>query len=156
LDRRLTRAAPPRLDAIRLERVSLRLGRHWALRDVSFELRAGERWLLSGLNGSGKSVLLKLLRGDLWPTPTGRERRQYLHDGEWHDEPLFARERIAYLSPERQDRYERHGFDLRVAEVVATGFTGDDLLLEPLAGSQRREVRRALRGVGLAGLAAST
>jgi molybdate transport system ATP-binding protein len=152
LARRLTRAASPRLDAIRLERVSLRLGRHWALRDVSFELRAGERWLLSGLNGSGKSVLLKLLRGDLWPTPTGRERRQYLHDGEWHDEPLFARERIAYLSPERQDRYERHGFDSRVADVVATGFTGDDLLLDQPSATQWRAVREALRGVGLAGL----
>jgi len=122
------------------------------LRDVSFELRAGERWLLSGPNGSGKTVLLKLLRGDLWPTPTGGERRQYHHAGEWHDQPLFARERIAYLGPERQDRYERHGFDLRVAEVVATGFTGDDLLLESPSAGQWREVRRALRDVGLAGL----
>ena len=150
--RRLTRAERPRLDAIRLERVSLRLGRHWALREVSFELRAGERWLLSGPNGSGKTVLLKLLRGDVWPTPTGGERRQYHHAGEWHDQPLFARERIAYLGPERQDRYERHGFDLRVAEVVATGLTGDDLLLEPPSAAQWREVRRALRDVGLAGL----
>ena len=150
--RRLTRAARPRLDAIRLERVSLRLGRHWALRDVSFELRAGERWLLSGPNGSGKTVLLKLLRGDLWPTPTGDECRRYHHAGEWHDQPLFARERIAYLGPERQDRYDRHGFDLRVAEVVATGFTGDDLLLEPPRAGQWRAVRRALRDVGLAGL----
>lgn len=150
--RRLTRARRPRLDAIRLERVSLRLGRHWALRDVSFELRAGERWLLSGPNGSGKTVLLKLLRGDLWPTPTGGERRQYHCAGEWHDQPLFARERIAYLGPERQDRYERHGFDLRVAEVVATGFTGDDLLLEQPSAAQWREVHRALRDVGLAGL----
>lgn len=150
--RRLTRAARPRLDAIRLEHVSLRLGRHWALRDVSFELRAGERWLLSGPNGSGKTVLLKLLRGDVWPTPTGRECRQYHYAGEWHDQPLFARERIAYLGPERQDRYERHGFDLRVAEVVATGFTGDDLLLEPPSAGQWREVGHALRDVGLAGL----
>jgi molybdate transport system ATP-binding protein len=152
LARRLTRVERPRLDAIRLERVSLRLGRHWALRDVSFELRAGERWLLSGPNGSGKTVLLKLLRGDVWPTPTGGERRHYHYAGEWHDQPLFARERIAYLGPERQDRYERQGFDLRVAEVVATGFTGDDLLLEPPSAGQWREVRRALRDVGLAGL----
>jgi len=152
LARRLTRSARPRLDAIRLERVSLRLGRHWALRDVSFELRAGERWLLSGPNGSGKTVLLKLLRGDLWPTPTGGERRQYHLAGEWHDQPLLARECVAYLGPERQDRYERHGIDLRVAEVVATGFTGDDLLLEPPTAAQWREVRRALCDVGLAGL----
>ena len=69
--RRLTRDARPRLDAIRLEQASLRFGQHWALRDVTLELRAGERWMLSGPNGSGKTALLKLLRGDLWPTPTG-------------------------------------------------------------------------------------
>jgi molybdate transport system ATP-binding protein len=132
--------------------VSVRFGRHWALRNVSFELRAGERWLLSGANGSGKTVLLKLLRGDLWPTPTGRERRQYRFEGEWHDQPLFALERIAYLGPERQDRYERHGLDARVADVVATGFTGDDLLLESLTAGQKRAVGVALRDVGLPGL----
>jgi molybdate transport system ATP-binding protein len=132
--------------------VSVRLGRHWALRDVSFEVRAGERWLLSGANGSGKTVLLKLLRGDLWPTPTGRERRQYRYEGEWHDQPLFARERIAYLGPERQDRYARHEFNARVAEVVATGFTGDDLLLELPTARQWRAVSDALGHVGLVGL----
>jgi len=153
LARRLTQKTQPRLDAIRLERVSLRLGRHRALRDVSLDLEAGDRWLLSGPNGAGKTALLKLLRGDLWPTPTGLEHRRYRLDGEWHAQPLFARDRIAYLGPERQDRYDRHEFDLRVADVVATGFTGDDLLLEPPTEAQWRDVARALNDVGLAGLA---
>lgn len=149
----MTRPCTPRLTVIRLEQVSVRLGRHWALRDVTFELRAGQHWLLVGPNGAGKTVLLKLLRGDLWPTPTGRERRLYACDGEWHEQPLFARERIAYLGPERQDRYDRHGLDLRVAEVVATGYTGDDIPLERATALQQRGIRRALTGVGLAGLA---
>ncbi len=142
-----------RLEAIRLEQASVRLGRHWALREVSLELRAGERWLLAGPNGAGKTVLLKLLRGDLWPTPTGRERRRYRLDGEWQDQPLFARERIAYLGPERQDRYERHGLDATVAAIVATGLAGEDLLLEEPNATQWRQVGEALAGVGLAGLA---
>ena len=149
----MRRAAATRLDAIRLELASVRLGRHWVLRDVSFELRAGQRWLLAGPNGAGKTVFLKLLRGDLWPTPTGRERRLYRYDGEWLAQPLFARERIAYLGPERQDRYDRHGLNLRVAEVVATGISGDDLLLAQPTDAQWRRVRRALAHVGLAGLA---
>ena len=149
---RLIHPPAPRLSAIRLERVSVRLGQHWALRDVSFELRAGERWLLTGPNGAGKTVLLKLLRGDLWPTPTGREQRAYLLQGEWQAQPLDASGRIAYLGPERQDRYERYGLDAPVADIVATGFTADDLLLEQPTAAQRREVRRALEGVGLAGL----
>ena len=152
--RRLTAASVPHLAAVRIESASIRLGRRWALRDASFEVRAGQRWLLAGPNGAGKTVLLKLLRGDLWPTPTGRERRLYLVDGEWQDQPLVARERIAYLGPERQDRYDRRELDLRVDEVVATGFTHDDIPLEVPTAAQRRAVRRALQDVGLAGLAA--
>jgi molybdate transport system ATP-binding protein len=131
----------------------MRLGRHAALRNLSLELRAGERWLLAGPNGAGKTVLLKLLRGDLWPTPDGRESRRYLIGGQWQDTPLEARERIAYLGPERQDRYDRHGFDSRVADIVATGVTGDDLLLEVPTPRRWRQVMRALEDVGLAGLA---
>ena len=151
--RRLTTASVPQLAAVRLEDASVRLGRRWALRDASFEVRAGQRWLLAGPNGAGKTVLLKLLRGDLWPTPTGRERRLYLLDGGWQDQPLLARERIAYLGPERQDRYDRRELDLRVDEVVATGFTHDDIPLDVPTVVQRRAVRHALRDVGLAGLA---
>jgi molybdate transport system ATP-binding protein len=142
-----------RLEAIRLVQTSVRLGRHWALRDVTLEIRAGQRWLLEGANGAGKTVLLKLLRGDFWPTPTGRERREYRLDGHWQDQPLLARDRIAYLGPERQDRYDRHGLDARVADVVATGLTGEDLLLEEPSAAQWREVHLALADVGLAGRA---
>lgn len=151
--RGLKRTQAPRLEAIELEHASVRLGRHWALRDVAFELRAGQRWLLAGHNGSGKTVLLKLLRGEVWPTPTGRERRRYRMDGAWHEQPLEARERIAYLGPERQDRYDRYELDARVGEVVATGLSGDDLLLEQPSVAQWRDVHRALRDVGLDGLA---
>ena len=50
----------------------MRRGTRWALRDVSLMLHVGERWLLTGRNGSGKTMLMKLLRGDVWQTPTGR------------------------------------------------------------------------------------
>ena len=151
---RAPRPAPrPRLREIELQGASVRYGRHWALRDVSFNLRAGERWLLVGANGAGKTVLLKLLRGDLWPTPTGRERRRYRLGRVWHEQPALAREHIAYLGPERQDRYERYQWNLPVAEVVATGLFETELLLERPTRPQRRAIAAALEAVGLAGLA---
>ncbi len=40
----------------------------WALNDVSFEVRAGEAVGLIGLNGSGKSTMLKIIAGVMKPT----------------------------------------------------------------------------------------
>ena len=62
---------------VSLRAVSVRRGREWALRDVTLELAPGGRWALLGENGSGKTQLLKLLAGEVWPTPTGSEARVY-------------------------------------------------------------------------------
>jgi len=154
--RGVSRAVPAgrRLERIEVGNASVRLGRHWALRDVSLDVRAGERWLLLGPNGAGKTVLLKLLRGDVWPTPTGRETRRYhLRDGEVLEQPLFAAGRIAYLGPERQDRYVRYESTLDVAQVVLTGYDDSDFPLQSATPTQRRRIRQVLQQVGLAGYA---
>ena len=155
--RGVSRAVPAarRLERIEVATASVRLGRHWALRDVSLDVRAGERWLLLGPNGAGKTVLLKLLRGDMWPTPTGRETRRYhLRDGEVLEQPLLAADRVAYLGPERQDRYVRYESQLDVAQVVLTGYDDSDFPLQPAAPAQQRRILQVLRQVGLAGYSA--
>ncbi len=44
-----------------------RFARHWALQNVSFEVRRGQAFGIVGHNGSGKTTLLSLLLGSLLP-----------------------------------------------------------------------------------------
>jgi iron complex transport system ATP-binding protein len=41
------------------------------LHHIDWTIHAGENWAILGLNGAGKTTMLKLIHGDLWPT-TGR------------------------------------------------------------------------------------
>lgn len=127
---------------IELSNCSLILDEHPVLEEVSFTLRHGERWALVGANGSGKTMLLKLLRGDMWPTPTGSQQRR----------SSLAKEQIGYVGPERQDKYVRYDWNLTVTQVVTTGLFDEDIPLTEPTHPQRERVARVLRRFGLWGL----
>jgi ribose transport system ATP-binding protein len=57
---------------LRAEGVSVTFGRHRVLRDVGFEVGAGEIHALIGQNGSGKSTLVKVLTGLYTAEPGAR------------------------------------------------------------------------------------
>jgi len=139
--------------SVSLHAVSVRRGRRWALRDIDLQLQAGERWALIGENGSGKTQLLKLIGADVWPTPTGRERRVY-RIGRREVDLIEAKPHIAYIGAELQDKYTRYGWDLAVRDLIATGLHRTDLLLRPVTAAQRRRIDSTLRVCGLTRLAA--
>ncbi|MCK6483830.1 MAG: ABC transporter ATP-binding protein [Phycisphaerae bacterium] len=72
--------------------------RHEALRDVSFEVRAGEAFGVIGPNGAGKSTLLKLLAGLLRPDAgdieTARPVSALIELGAGFQDDLSGRENI--------------------------------------------------------------
>ena len=53
---------------LEVSNVSQKFIRSWVFKDISFELTAGDRLLLTGSNGSGKSTLMRILAGQLTPS----------------------------------------------------------------------------------------
>jgi molybdate transport system ATP-binding protein len=139
---------------IQLDRLRLHRAGRIVLRDISWRIGQGERWLVVGASGAGKTQLLKIVAGDVWPDEATHPVRRYRLDGEWHEQPADVREEIAWLGPERQDRYERYGWDFPAIEVVGTGLARSDLPQGRLAPRERAACLALLRRAGIARLAA--
>ena len=136
-----------------LENVSLSLGGRAVLRGIDWQVRPGQRWVLIGPNGAGKTQLLKLLAGDVWPSPGGAHLRRYSYRGESFHDPYGVKQEIAYLGAERQDRYEHYQWNHRVDVVVGTGLHRTDIALEPLSPRERVRVGQLLRRLRIEALA---
>ncbi len=146
-------AGDSRYVEVRLKRIDLERGGRPVLHDVAWTIKPGERWVLVGGNGAGKTQLLKLISGAVWPTPTGRESRRYVWDGETWPTPADVKDEIAYVGPERQDKYERYGWNHSVTEVVGTGLYRTDIPLNPLTGADHKKIASLLKGIGITDLA---
>lgn len=53
---------------LQLDRVSLKRGGKWILKDIDWKVQQNENWVLYGLNGAGKTALLNMLCSYYFPT----------------------------------------------------------------------------------------
>ena len=102
---------------VRLKDVTIAYGGKTILDNVSWDIKRGEHWALSGHNGSGKSTLLNLITAD--------NPQSYACDIE-----LFGRKRgsgesiwdikreIGYVSPELHRAFQKN---VSVRDIVASG-----------------------------------
>jgi molybdate transport system ATP-binding protein len=146
-------AASSRYVEVRLKRIHLERGGRPVLHDIAWTVKPGERWVLCGGNGAGKTQLLKLVSGAVWPTPSGRESRKYIWAGETWATPADVKDEIAYVGPERQDKYERYGWNHTVTQVVGTGLYRTDIPLNPLTKKDEATIAALLKRIGIAHLA---
>jgi len=144
------RAAQHRF-SVSLRRIDLDRGGRPVLRDVSWRIQANQRWLLIGGNGAGKTQLLKLVSGAVWPKPGPGTRRYRVH-GEVFDTPAGVADEIAYVGAERQDRYEHYEWNFRAREIVGTGLHRTDIPMQELTPAENRRAAGLLGRLGIAQL----
>ena len=127
--------------------VALDEGATVVLRDVTWRMNEGEHWMLLGDNGAGKTSLLRLIMGDLWPAEGGCIHR--FGERGFTDVWKIKRQ-IGYVSQELQARYHH---DITARQVVGTGFTASVGWLSRLELEQEQRVDEVLAELGLTALA---
>lgn len=113
---------PPRPvgeELIRLEDVTVGYGGRPILDGLDWQVRSGERWIVSGPNGSGKSTLLGLLYGD---HPQAYANAVYLF-GQRRGRGISIwdiKARTGFVSPELATHFRER---VSAGDVVLTGYT---------------------------------
>jgi molybdate transport system ATP-binding protein len=146
---------------VRLRNLGLRRQGRVVLDAVSWNIRPGQRWVLAGGNGAGKTQLLKIIAGSVWPAPAdtrspsavANSSRRYRWRNETFMSPYEVQEEIGYVGPERQDKYERYGWNHSVTQIVGTGLYRTDIPLNPLSVTDGRQIAALLERLAIAPLA---
>ncbi len=103
------------LDLIRLDHVNLVREETNILNDVSLDMKAGEHWVILGKNGSGKTTILEMVNGYMFPSSGKVTVLDQLFGT---CDVREVRKRIGYIS---QSLFEKLSLSDPVLEVVATG-----------------------------------
>jgi molybdate transport system ATP-binding protein len=129
---------------VTLANINLSLNAKPVLQDINFTLLEHQCWAILGANGAGKSSFLKLVRGDLWHNPNEGTRRYFFTDPP-RESPIGAKDQIAFVSPELQDRYSKLELWVTGVDVVRSGFEQTDFVHTKLSSNQETRVTELLQ-----------
>lgn len=138
---------------IELQNVNITFGHRKVIRSLNWKIRRGEHWIIFGLNGSGKTTLLRLIRGCLWPDPGSNSKRIYNFNGETSESAIGLGNKIAWVSSEQQQRYQRNDWNLTGVEIILTGFWDSDLLYEKPSAMHIKLAHQLLKEIKIHALA---
>ncbi|MBV8805995.1 MAG: ATP-binding cassette domain-containing protein [Sinobacteraceae bacterium] len=135
---------------VRLTRASVYLDEHRVLEELTFDIHAGDCWVVHGHNGSGKTTLLRTVYGDHGVASGGRIERAGIVPGV----PLQEfKQKVGLVAPHLQSD---HPHELTVAAVVQSGRHASIGLNDAPNAADRAAAKRSLEFFGLSGLAPRT
>ena len=87
---------------IKTEKLCCQSGKHYLLKDITWEVKRGEHWVVFGLNGSGKTTLLSAIAGYKQPT----EGKLEVLGQHYSEDTIFSlSRRIGWISASFFDKY---------------------------------------------------
>lgn len=127
---------------ISFENVNLIRNHHDILTNISWNVNKGENWAILGLNGSGKSSLIKLIMAEIWKS-SGRLEVLDVEFGAGQIPEL--RQKIAIVGSFIAERF--HG-DIHSENLVYTGKFNSSFLYKNFSDEDLDEARELLRQIG--------
>jgi len=101
-----------------LKNIFIRYGEKEVLKNVSWKVNVGEKWLLQGSNGSGKSTLLSLINGD-HPQAYGHDLSLFGNKRGSGESIWDIKQKIGIISPEMHWYFDQNA---TVWHTIASGF----------------------------------
>ena len=103
---------------ISMKNVSVQFGGRPILKDINWEINAGEFWQLKGPNGSGKSTILAMITGDS-PKGYGQDMRLFGNKKGSGESVWTIKEKIGYFTPNMIRDFERQD---SIEKMIVSGF----------------------------------
>lgn len=130
---------------VKMVDVNISYGDKQVLKNINWEVRAGEKWLLQGHNGSGKSTLLSLVNGD---HPQSYANELYLFGNRrGSGESIWdIKQHIGLISPEFHWYFDATS---SVFQSIASGFYDSVGLFQELPYSKVCQVDELIAYFGL-------
>ncbi|TDG35462.1 ATP-binding cassette domain-containing protein [Pedobacter changchengzhani] len=125
--------------------VNISYGEKQVLKNINWEVKAGEKWLLQGHNGSGKSTLLSLINGD---HPQSYANELYLFGNKrGSGESIWdIKQHIGLISPEFHWYFDAKA---TVWQSIASGFYDTVGLFQQLPYTKSTQVDELVEYFGL-------
>ena len=121
---------------VEMKNIEIKYGEHTILQNLDWEVKQGEKWLLKGRNGAGKSSLLSMITGD---HPQAYSNEIYLFEKRrGSGESIWdIKQKTGYISPELHAYFDKN---VSCFNAIGSGYFDTIGLFKKLSNNQYNNI----------------